>query len=57
MGRYFALKAMFNTQTQKGGEAYQGYSTRFRSYHQLFDKLVLALDVNACERSANQYPG
>jgi hypothetical protein len=52
-GRFLALKVMFNEQTQEGGEAYQGYSARFRSYHQLLDKLVLALDVNACARSGS----
>jgi hypothetical protein len=52
-GRFLELKAMFNEQTQDGGEPYQGYLARFRSYHQLLDKLVLALDVNACARSGS----
>jgi hypothetical protein len=52
-GRFLALKAMFNEQTQQGGKAYQGYSARFRSYHQVLDKLVLALDVNACARTGS----
>lgn len=50
-GRFFALKAMFNEQTQDEGEAYQGYSARYRSYHRLLDGLVLAFDVNACART------
>ena len=50
-GRYLELKAMTSNQSNTDAGSYQSYRTRFRSYHQLADPLVLAWDVSACSKS------
>jgi hypothetical protein len=50
-GRYMELNALTSYQSNAEDDSYQSYHARFRSYHSLNDSLVLAFDVNGCNRS------
>jgi hypothetical protein len=49
-GRYFEFKAMQSDQSGSDAGNYQSYYARFRSYHSLLDKLVLAWEINGCSK-------
>ena len=50
-GRYFELKAMHSGQSNSDADAYQSYYARFRSYHSLSDRMVLAWEINGCSKN------
>jgi hypothetical protein len=52
-GRRFETKAIASKAKGEESDSYQSYYARFRSYHQLSEPLVLALDVNACTKSGS----
>ena len=52
-GHYLELKAMSSHQSPSRLGSYQGYNARYRSYHKLTDRLVLAGDASACTRSGD----
>lgn len=49
-GRYFKIDALFNDETLGSDDTYQSYSGAFRSYHRLSDSVVLAWEVQGCQR-------
>ena len=49
-GRYFKIDALFNDETLGSDATYQSYSGAFRSYHRLSDSVVLAWEVQGCQR-------
>jgi hypothetical protein len=50
-GRHFKADALFNYQSTGADNNYQSYSAYFRSYHSVTDSVVLALDVEGCQRA------
>lgn len=49
-GRYFKLDAMFNDEAIGSSSTYQSYGAAYRSYHKLTDTVVLAWEVQGCQR-------
>jgi len=49
-GRYFKLDALFNNEAIGSSKTYQSYSAAFRSFHRLTDSLVLAWELQGCQR-------
>jgi hypothetical protein len=49
-GRYFKLDSLFNDEAIGSNKTYQSYSAAFRSYHSLTDSMVLAWEVQGCQR-------
>ncbi len=49
-GRHFKLDALFNDEVIGSNSTYQSYSAAFRSYHKLSDSLVIAWEMQGCER-------
>jgi hypothetical protein len=49
-GRSFKFDALFNDEAIGSDATYQSYSAAFRSYHRLTDSIVLAWEVQGCER-------
>lgn len=49
-GRFFEAQALSSVSSGDVNETYQSYSLRFRSYHQLADPFVLAVDLSWCDR-------
>ena len=49
-GQYFKIDALFNDETIGSDDTYQSYSGAFRSYHRLSDSVVLAWEVQGCQR-------
>jgi len=52
-GRYFKLDALFNDEAIGSNSTYQSFGTAFRSYHGLTDSLVLAWEVQGCQRGGS----
>lgn len=50
-GRYFKFDALFNDEAIGSNTTYQSYGAAFRSYHGLTDSLVLAWEMQGCQRS------
>lgn len=50
-GRYFKLNTLFNDEAIGSNTTYQSYSAAFRSYHAVTDSLVLAWEIQGCQRS------
>jgi hypothetical protein len=50
-GRHFKFDALFNDEAIGSDATYQSYGTVFRSYHELTDSLVLAWEIQGCQRS------
>ncbi len=50
-GQHFKVDALFNYQSTGTDNNYQSYSAYFRSYHSLTDSVVLAWDVQGCQRA------
>jgi hypothetical protein len=51
-GRYFKLDALFNDEAIGSFSTYQSYGAAFRSYHRLTDAVVLAWELQGCQRSS-----
>jgi len=49
-GRHFKLDALFNDETIGSNSTYQSYSAAYRSYHNLTDSVVLAWEIQGCQR-------
>lgn len=49
-GQYFKVQALFNDEAIGSKDTYQSYDVSFRSYHQLSDPVVLAWEVQGCQR-------
>jgi len=49
-GRHFKFTALFNYQSLDADNNYQSYSAFYRSYHSLTDSVVLAWELNGCQR-------
>ena len=49
-GRYFKTDALFNDEAIGSNETYQSFSIAYRSYHELNDSLVLAWEIQGCQR-------
>jgi outer membrane protein assembly factor BamA len=49
-GRYFKFQGLFNDEAIGSKHTYQSYDTTFRSYHELSDSLVLAWELQGCQR-------
>ena len=49
-GRYFKAQALFNDESIGSNDTYQSYDVSFRSYHEMSESLVLAWDLQACQR-------
>ena len=49
-GRHFKFQALFNDETIGSNESYQSYDTSFKSYHELSDSVVLAWELQGCQR-------
>ncbi len=49
-GRYFKLDALFNDEAIGSSSTYQSYGAAYRSYHKLTDTVVLAWEVQGCQR-------
>jgi len=50
-GRHFKVDTLFNYQSTGADNNYQSYSAYFRSYHALTDSVVLAWEVQGCQRA------
>ena len=49
-GRHFKLDALFNDEEIDSNSTYQSYSVAYRSYHAVTDSLVLAWELQGCQR-------
>jgi hypothetical protein len=49
-GRHFKLDALFNDEAIGSNSTYQSYSAAYRSYHELTDSVVLAWEIQGCQR-------
>ena len=49
-GRYFKFDALFNDEAIGSNATYQSYGAAFRSYHRLTDSVVLAWELQGCQR-------
>jgi hypothetical protein len=49
-GRYLKVDALFNDESIGSDATYQNYSAAFRSYHKLSGPIVLAWEVQGCNR-------
>lgn len=49
-GLHFKVDALFNDKAIGSNQTYQSYSTALRSYHQLTGSLVLAWELQGCQR-------
>jgi hypothetical protein len=49
-GRYFEVDALFNDEALGSDTTYQSYSLAYRSFHQMGDALVLAWELQGCQR-------
>jgi hypothetical protein len=49
-GRHFKIDALFNDETIGSDATYQSYSAAYRSYHEISDSVVLAWEIQGCER-------
>lgn len=52
-GRRFEVKAIASKTSGDADDSYQSYFARYRTYHQLSEPLVLALDINGCTKSGS----
>ncbi len=52
-GRYFTADALFNDEALGSDNTYQSYSLAFRSYHEMTDALVLAWELQGCQRAGS----
>lgn len=50
-GRYFKADVLANDEAIGSDQTYQSYSLAFRSYHELTDTLVLAWELEGCNRA------
>jgi len=50
-GRYFKIGGLFNDESIGSDNTYQSYSGAFRSYHSLSDSVVLAWEIQGCQRA------
>jgi hypothetical protein len=50
-GRHFRVDALFNDESIGSNQTYQSYSASFRSYHRVADSVVLAWEVQGCQRA------
>ena len=49
-GQYFKFDALFNDEAIGSNKTYQSFSAAFKSYHQLAESLVIAWEVQGCQR-------
>ena len=49
-GRYFKIQGLFNDEAIGSKHTYQSYEISFRSYHELSESLVLAWELQGCQR-------
>jgi outer membrane translocation and assembly module TamA len=49
-GRYLKVDALFNDEGFGSDSTYQSYSAAYRSFHRLTDSLVLAWELQGCNR-------
>ncbi|MDX2411326.1 MAG: BamA/TamA family outer membrane protein [Woeseiaceae bacterium] len=49
-GKYFKFDALFNDEAIGSNTTYQSYGAAFRSYHRLTDSVVLAWELQGCQR-------
>lgn len=49
-GRHFKVQALFNDEAIGSNDTYQSYDVSFRSYHEMSDSVVLAWELQACQR-------
>lgn len=52
-GRYLEAEALFNDEAIGSDNTYQSYSLAFRSYHEMTESLVLAWEVQGCQRAGS----
>jgi len=50
-GRHFKLEALFNDEAIGSNSTYQSYSAAFRSFHRLSNSVVLAWEMQGCQRA------
>lgn len=50
-GRHFKIDALFNDEALGSFSTYQNYSSAYRSYHRLTESVVLAWEIQGCQRS------
>ena len=49
-GRYLKIQGLFNDEAIGSKHTYQSYQINFKSYHELSDSLVLAWELQGCQR-------
>ena len=49
-GRYFKVEALFNDEAIGSSETYQSYSLAFKSYHEVSKSVVIAWELQGCQR-------
>jgi hypothetical protein len=52
-GRYFEADALFNDEALGSDNTYQSYSLAFRSYHEVHESVVLAWEMQGCQRAGS----
>jgi outer membrane protein assembly factor BamA len=51
-GKHFTLSALFNDEALGSDETYQTYTLAYRSYHSVSESLVLAWEIQGCQKSS-----
>ena len=51
-GKHFTLGALFNDEALGSDETYQSYSLAYRSYHSVRESLVLAWEIQGCQKGS-----
>lgn len=49
-GHYFKVEALFNDEALGSSETYQSYSLAFKSYHEVSKSVVIAWELQGCQR-------
>jgi len=49
-GRHMKAEALFNDEAFGSNKTYQSYSVSYKSYHELTDSMVLAWELQSCQR-------
>jgi outer membrane protein assembly factor BamA len=51
-GKHFTLGALFNDEALGSDETYQTYTLAYRSYHSVSESLVLAWEIQGCQKAS-----
>ena len=52
-GKHFTISALFNDEALGSDKTYQTYTLAYRSYHSISESLVLAWELQGCQKASN----